>query len=139
MSNAPENAIEIIVELRWSDQDMLGHINNAKIMTVIEEARIRSMGLLLRTADDVEMPATVLRKMDTEFYSPMMYPGETTVRVWISKIGKTSYILHHEVSQNEEICVTCDAVMVVFSTETQSSIAIPDPVRQALEPILNVQ
>jgi xanthine dehydrogenase iron-sulfur cluster and FAD-binding subunit A len=27
------------VQLRWSDQDVFGHVNNARIVTVIEEAR----------------------------------------------------------------------------------------------------
>lgn len=46
MSKAPQNALEIPIELRWSDQDLLGHVNNAKLMTLAEEARIRSLGRL---------------------------------------------------------------------------------------------
>ena len=29
------------LQLRWSDEDALGHVNNARIVTLMEEARIR--------------------------------------------------------------------------------------------------
>ena len=43
MSNAPKNALPIEIQLRWSDQDLLAHVNNATIMTLVEEARIRAI------------------------------------------------------------------------------------------------
>jgi acyl-CoA thioesterase FadM len=30
-------------EVRWSDQDMLGHVNNARLITLVEECRVRWM------------------------------------------------------------------------------------------------
>lgn len=70
MSQAPPNALEIPIELRWSDQDLLGHVNNAKLMTLAEEARIRSLERLrrqLRLEGPLDM---VLRTTQTDFLRP---------------------------------------------------------------------
>lgn len=133
MSNAPENAIEVTVDLRWSDQDMFGHVNNARIMTTIEEARVRTMRWLLQKNGQVpELPVFVVRKTETEFFLPLMYPDPLLIRVWVSRVGNTSFVLHHEVSQNSRICVTCEAVLVIFSVKEQSAIPIPSDTREAL-------
>lgn len=32
---------DITLALRWSDQDANGHLNNARIVTLMEESRVR--------------------------------------------------------------------------------------------------
>lgn len=132
MSQAPENALELNIELRWSDQDLMGHVNNARIMTLAEEARIRAMEKLQRAAgSDVPFEA-VLRTSNTDFLAPVMYPGDCVVRVWISKIGNTSCVMQHELSQNGKVAATVEAVVVMFSSATQAPMHITDNVRKAL-------
>ena len=38
---AANDPYEFEMQLRWSDQDALGHVNNARVITLMEEARIR--------------------------------------------------------------------------------------------------
>lgn len=135
MSQAPENALEINVELRWSDQDLMGHVNNARIMTLVEEARIRSMEQLQRTAGSPEPFEAVLRTANTDFLAPVMYPGDCVVRVWISKIGNSSFVMQHELSQNGKVAATVEAVVVSFSSATQSPTPVTGEVRKALESV----
>lgn len=135
MSNAPANALEVHVELRWSDQDLMGHVNNARIMTIIEEARVRAMDQLRRMAGVGGSFGAVLRTTNTEFLAPVMYPDEVVVRIWIERIGNTSFVMHHELNQNDQVAVTVDATVVMFSSESQKPMSIPDPVRTALESV----
>ncbi|GAA2027049.1 thioesterase family protein [Yaniella flava] len=135
MSKAPENAIELNIALRWSDQDLMGHVNNARIMTLAEEARIRVMGQLQRTAGTDEPFEAVLRTTNTDFLRPITYPEDIVVRIWISKIGNTSLVMHHELSQHGEVAVTVEAVVVMFSSELQAPTPITGQVREALESV----
>lgn len=135
MSNAPTSAIRVEIELRWSDQDLLGHVNNAKIMTLLEEARIRALEDLRRRANWEGTIETVVRTAHTEFIRPVVYTGETVVNVWISRLGNSSYVLQHELVQDGEVCVTLEAVMVAFDSQTQTSTPIPAPLRVAFESI----
>ncbi|WP_022870297.1 acyl-CoA thioesterase [Yaniella halotolerans] len=135
MSQAPENALELNIELRWSDQDLMGHVNNARIMTLAEEARIRSMEKLQRAAGSDAPFDAVLRTSNTDFLAPLMYPGDCVVRVWISKIGNTSFVMQHELSQSGKVAATVEAVVVMFSSTTQAPMQITDNVRKALESV----
>ncbi len=135
MSQAPPNALEIPIELRWSDQDLLGHVNNAKLMTLAEEARIRSLERLrrqLRLEGPLDM---VLRTTQTDFLRPVMYEDAIKVLVWISRIGNTSYVMQHELIQNGEVCVSVEAVVVMFDSQQQAPMPLPDEVRAALESV----
>jgi len=136
MSQAPENALELNIELRWSDQDMMGHVNNARIMTLIEEARVRSMEQFQRQAGADEPFGAVLRTTSTEFFLPVMYPDDVVVRIWVSRIGNTSFVMQHELSQNGQVAVTVEAVVVVFSNEQQQPMPISENVRGALETVM---
>lgn len=135
MSQAPENALEVDIELRWSDQDLMGHVNNARIMTLVEEARIRTMEQLQQQAGADEPFGAVLRTANTDFLLPVMYPGDAVVRVWVSRIGNTSFVMQHELSQNGQVAATVEAVVVMFSSETQKPTPITDTVRRALETV----
>lgn len=135
MSQVPPNALEIPIELRWSDQDLLGHVNNAKLMTLAEEARIRSLERLrrqLRLEGPLDM---VLRTTQTDFLRPVMYEDAIKVLVWISRIGNTSYVMQHELIQNGEVCVSVEAVVVMFDSQQQAPMPLPDEVRAALESV----
>lgn len=135
MSQAPQNALEISIELRWSDQDLLGHVNNAKLMTLAEEARIRSLDRLRR---QYELPGPldmVLRTTHTDFLRPVMYEDAIKIMVWISRIGNTSYVMQHELIQNGEVCVNVEAVVVMFDSEKQAPMSLPDEVRTAFESV----
>ena len=135
MSNAPKNALEVNIELRWSDQDLLGHVNNAKLMTLAEEARIRCV---VRIQEQLEWTGPldmVLRTTKTDFLRPVMYEGSVKVHVWVSRIGNTSYVMQHELLQNGDVCATVEATVVMFDSEKQVPMSLPDEIRAALESI----
>jgi len=136
MSQAPDNALELNIELRWSDQDMMGHVNNARIMTLVEEARIRAMEQFQRQAGSDEPFGAVLRTTSTEFFLPVVYPDDVVVRIWVSRIGNTSFVMQHELSQNGQVAVTVEAVVVMFSNEQQQPMPINQEVRGALETVM---
>ena len=136
MTKAPQNALEIPIELRWSHQDLLGHVNNAKLMTLAEEARIRSLGRLREQLDWTGPLDMVLRTTQTNFLRPVMYDGAITVFVWISRIGNTSYVMQHELVQHGQVCVNVEAVVVLFDSAEQAPMPLPDEVRTVLETLV---
>lgn len=135
MSQAPQNAININIALRWSDQDLLGHVNNAKIMTLVEEARIRTVAQLQQQGGCDGPLDMVLRTSQTDFLRPVLYTGNVEVNVWISRIGNTSYVMRHELVQDDQVCVTVEAVVVMFDSAKQAPMVIPDRIRRALESV----
>ena len=111
-------ATPIDVQLRWSDQDINVHINNARILTLMEEARIRATQLWTATTPGISGPQRVARALNTSFDKPVEYGPETTVWVWIPQIGHTSFVFGQLLVQTEQPCAYTEATMVIMDPET---------------------
>lgn len=111
-------ATPIDVQLRWSDQDVNGHVNNARILTLLEEARIRVAKQWMDTVPGSNGPRRVVRALNTSFDREVHYDQEATVWMWIPKIGRTSFVFGHLLSQNDHPCVYMEVTMVVIDAQT---------------------
>lgn len=132
---APEHAFEQPIELRWSDQDLLGHVNNARVLTLMEEGRIRVLAKDLKEVREDGDAGVVVRAMTMEFDRPVHYPQDTMLKLWIGRVGNTSYTVHHELTQNGVRCAYMRAVMVMFDAETETAVALTPAQREALEKV----
>lgn len=135
MSQQEQPYFECRLQLRWSDQDILGHINNARILTLVEEARVRAI-LAWTGNNDETVQQRVVRKMTALYERPVHYEPELTARVWVSHIGNTSFTLAHELRQDDQRCVLVESVMVMFDPKAGTAVKISDSQRAALEKVL---
>lgn len=132
MSRAPENCFTTVLDVRWSDQDLNGHVNNAQVLTLVEEARVRAVLSWSGTSPSPTTPR-VVRALNTLYDDELLY-GSLLARVWISRIGTTSYTVCHELLQENRPCVYAEAVIVVLDRETRSPTPISTELRAQLEP-----
>ena len=79
----------IDVPLRWSDQDADGHVNNATILRLTEEARMRWCAVL-RLNDVAPDLMSVLANLACVFKAPIHYPGVVRVDVSCARLGNSS-------------------------------------------------
>lgn len=119
------------MELRWSDQDANGHVNNARAITLVEEARVRAALHWTDTFPNGERPR-VVRSLTVDFFRPINYGPELWAHVWVSRIGSTSYTVHHELHQNGEPCVIAETVIVQLNPDTHTPEPLDDRMRDAL-------
>lgn len=126
-------ATPVNIQLRWSDQDVNGHINNARILTLIEEARIRVTRQWTATTPGSSGPKRVVRALNTSFEKEVHYGKDTTVWVWIPRIGNSSFVFGHLLTQDGEPCVYTEATMVIVDADTGAPKAHDDATRRALE------
>lgn len=137
MTTTPSNALYQTIELRWSDQDVLGHVNNAKILTIVEEARVRALRQLKDQASYEGRGSMVIRAMQIDFLTPVHYSDPATVNVWISKLGERSCTFQHELVQSDHRCVMMEAVLVMLDEDQHMSALIPEKLRSAMETIFS--
>lgn len=126
-------ATPIDIQLRWSDQDINGHVNNARILTLMEEARIRVTKQWTDTVPGVSGPRRVVRALNSIFNHEAHYGKETTVWVWIPKIGNTSFIFGHLLTQDGQPCVYTEVTMVVVDEHTGQPKPHDEEFRRILE------
>jgi acyl-CoA thioester hydrolase len=120
------------MEFRWSDQDPNGHVNNARAVTQMEEARVRATRSWLGTGTGTGTGMVrVVRSLDAVFDRELVY-GPVTGRVWISRIGTTSYTVSHELIQDGEVRAHGDTTIVVLDPRTRRPAPLDGAVRTAL-------
>jgi acyl-CoA thioester hydrolase len=130
-----ERYLPIPLELRWSDQDLLGHINNARVVTLAEEARVRFQ-MHVDGPDSVAESQTVggrvVARQVIDYHRPAHYGHPLEVRVGVLRVGTSSFTLRHQGVQDGQPVFTVDAVMVVI-TGDGSSRPLTDTERAGLE------
>lgn len=118
------------IGVRWSDQDLNGHVNNAHAITLMEEARVRAT---LEWTGSSPAPSTphVVRSISADYDRELHY-APVTARVWVSRLGTTSYTVTHELYQDGERCVHGDAVIVNLDPATRRPTPLTDDDRTRL-------
>ncbi|WP_345472633.1 acyl-CoA thioesterase [Glutamicibacter ectropisis] len=124
-------ATEIVLQLRWSDQDALGHVNNARIVTLMEEARIRW------TREDGNTGrfefGTVVASIQIDYKRPLYYQPELLIRMGISRIGNKSFTVRGVGYQDEQPVFDSTTVMVPLAADGVSSRVLNGQEREWLE------
>ena len=88
------DVFECPVPIRWSDQDANGHVNNARIVTLLEEIRIAAYLDWLDSTPDSGFPR-VVRTLSVDYLRPVHHRGILTGRLWVSRIGHSSFDMQH--------------------------------------------
>ncbi len=121
--------------VRWDDIDAFGHINNAKYLTYIQEARFQ--WAFYQYASKGEKPTLVemvVAKAEVEYLVPIYEGGRFyDVNLWVESIGTSSFALGYEVLGDKGIVhAKVKTVQVVVSLDTKKSRPLTDPERAFL-------
>jgi len=114
--------------VRWDDIDAFGHVNNAKYLTYIQEARFL-------WAPIVEM---VVARAEVDYIAPIYEGGRFyDVTLWVEAIGNSSFTMGYEViGDNGVVHAKVNTVQVAVSMETKKSRPLTDAEREFLNKYL---
>lgn len=111
---------EIRVPIRWSDQDVNGHVNNATIVTLIEESRIQWLN---RDAEAQGLELFIGPKMvvslNIDYTNSVTSKTDLTVLISTEKIGRTSFTLRYRGIQNSLEVFRARTVLVAIDPVTK--------------------
>jgi acyl-CoA thioester hydrolase len=88
------------VAVRWSDMDVYGHVNNARVVTLLEEARTELLfGEGARRGAQALADGVVVVKLAVRYRMPLVYSAKPVrVRLWVSELRRASFTLEYAVS-----------------------------------------
>ena len=118
-----------IIQTRFQDLDVLGHINNVGMAAILESGRVRfnqTVGLDAWRAAQRWLVAQVI----INYLGEGHFPADVTVSSGIGPIGTRSWTILSTAFQHGQPIATCDTV-VVMGRESGLS-ALPDDYRAAL-------
>ena len=121
------------VQQRFSDLDVLGHVNNVAYIEYLQEARVQYLTSLGRV--DFANPAQVVAKMEISYRKPLgLLEEPLRIEIWASHVRERSYVLDYRVlNELGEVAADASTVMVVFDLAKGESTQIPEPIRTLLE------
>ncbi len=123
--------IDIELQLRWSDEDALGHVNNARIVTLMEEARLRWTQPRGKSG---RFPfGTVVASLKLDYLRPLHYQPTMLIQLSVVRIGTKSFTLRHVGFQDGQRVFDGTTVMVPLAEDKISSRALNDIERAWLE------
>jgi acyl-CoA thioester hydrolase len=120
------------VEIRWSDVDAFGHVNNALYATYLEECRDEWLD---RALDDPEAGWDfVVARLAIDFRRELrLEDDEVLVRCSLERIGTSSVTTKEEILAGDFLAAEGECVLVARDRETGSSRPLSDDERQAFE------
>lgn len=105
------------VPLRWSDMDAFGHVNHARTVTLLEEARV---GLLFTEAERQGLTGMaegmVVAKLAVDYHTPVDYKaGLVQVQMSVRELRAASFVIDYMVSAGGVTSVaTAETLMVPY-------------------------
>jgi acyl-CoA thioester hydrolase len=118
------------LRVRFSDTDMLGHVNNASYFTYMEESRCRFV-------EDIGMNKLplILASAKVDFRAQTFFGEVLSIETWITRLGNSSVDIANRMARKDtgEVVFEGVAVIVYFDYETQRSAVIPDDIRGQLK------
>ncbi|QSQ31834.1 thioesterase family protein [Xanthomonas translucens pv. translucens] len=121
------------ISVRWRDMDSMGHVNNAKYISYLEEARVRWL-LQVEGFSMRNRIAPVVAATNVNYRRPIVWPNDIVVELFVERMGSSSITVGHRiVDQTDDSVLHSDGNVVVvwIDTETGKSAPLPDEIRAA--------
>ena len=116
--------------IRFSDTDMVGHVNNTAYAVYCEAGRVH-FGRSLPTGDDPSQGG-VLARVEINMRAEAHFPGVVEIGTGVLRVGRTSFTLGQGLFVDGQCVATAQGVLVTIDRETRRPAPISDSVRAAL-------
>jgi acyl-CoA thioester hydrolase len=117
------------VEVRYGDLDPQGHVNNARYLTYLEQARV---AYLVKTGlwdgHSFDEIGIILADIQVTFLASIRFGDPVRVGVRISRLGSKSIDMDYliEDAQTHKELARAKSVLVAYDYNRRESISIPD-------------
>ncbi|GAA1801937.1 thioesterase family protein [Luedemannella flava] len=107
--------------LRWSDLDAYGHVNNARFLTLYEEARVALVFVEARAAGvETFNKAVVIARHEIDYLRPVDYavvkdaPPTVRIELWIEELRASRFTVAYELFDGEVLASRARSVLVPY-------------------------
>jgi acyl-CoA thioester hydrolase len=147
--------LQVPTQLRWSDLDAYGHVNNARMLSLLEEARIQAFWISDDTSEHAVGASTavldatpgantitLIARQEIEYLAPIPYQRQPVdIELWIGYMGGASldvcYEVYSPVGVEPRVLYTrAVTTIVLVDAASERPRRIDDRERAAWEPYL---
>lgn len=124
-----------LIEVRYGDLDPQGHVNNAKFLTYIEQARIFYLKQLkLWDGGSFLNLGIILADVQLTFRKAIQFGDPIRVGVRVSHLGNKSMTAEYRIEDARDATefATGSSVLVAYDYHNNRSVRIPDEWRKVI-------
>ena len=133
---AASKVFRVPMPVRWGDLDAFNHVNNARYLTFLEQARIEWFETIGEPWVTDEY-APVLVSSLLNYKRPIEYPASVFVELFTERLGTSSVTLGHRiVAADGTLHFDGHAVVVWVDRRNGKPVPLPAGVRRASELLL---
>ena len=131
------------MEVRFSDTDAMGHVNNASYLTFAEIARLayyeRVTGEPLPLASHGAEEGMILAEIRISYRNQAFYGETLEVETRVDRIGRTSFAMVHRLTAPESrygparLIAVADSVLVMYDYQEERPIPVAAGLAAAIE------
>jgi acyl-CoA thioester hydrolase len=118
------------IQLRFSDIDMLKHVNNGKFPTFMETARIAFFNDIVAPKHEWKETGMIVARIELDFKAPIYLHDELVVETYVSSIGSKSIVFEYNFIVHGDagpmLKATGKTVMVCFHYIENRSLIVPE-------------
>jgi acyl-CoA thioester hydrolase len=119
-------------KIRFSDTDMIGHVNNVAFAALLESGRTAYAHARLFP----HMPpgrVGVMARVEIDYRRELHWPGTVDIGSRIVGIGRSSYVIGQGIFRDGHCITTGRTTIVLIDRETRKSSEIPLTYKEVLE------
>lgn len=119
--------------LRFSDNDSVGHVNNAVYAVMFEAGRTELMdaaGVFVRGG----ALAAVIVRLEIDFKREMSWPGDVTVESAVARFGGKSIHIRQRVLSQGVLAAEGISVLALIDRESRRAVPLDDAIRAHFGP-----
>jgi acyl-CoA thioester hydrolase len=152
--------LHVPIRLRWSDLDAYGHVNNAEMLRLLEEARIQAFWVTDDGSDGAALDTaglstaildgrpgastlTLIARQEVEYLAPVPYLRDPLdIELWIGRLGGASLEISYEIYGPAAVVprvlyTRASTTLVMVDAATERPRRISDREREAWTPYLD--
>ena len=123
------------VALRWSDMDAYGHVNNARFLTIYEEARVAMFFVGARSHGLGSFEeGIVIARHEIDYLRPVDYGDPVRIEMWISELRAAAFTVSYEMFDDDMLASRARSVCVPYNLEEGYPRRLTDAERDFLKP-----
>ncbi len=123
-------------KIRFSDTDMIGHVNNVAYAALLESGRTAFAHAQLFPHMPPEF-LVVMARIEIDYRRELHWPGTVDIGSRLVAISRSSYAIGQGIFRGETCITTGKTTLVMIDRQTRKATPLPDDYREVLQNLLS--
>ena len=124
------------IQIRFSDIDVMGHVNHATYLSYFEYTRMYYFEKLLGLKWDWNKHGILLVRNEIEYLKPVFLNDKPIIEMYLGEIGNKSFTFHYKVRVNNLVCTKALSKIVCYNSVEHKTISIPERMKLSFDQLL---